>query len=202
MRPAPAHRLPMSRWRNPRLLFGVALVLISAVVGGSLLAAARDSTDYWMVRSDVRSGERIDPADLTSVSARVDAVAASALLPADGPLPSGVWARDVTAGTMITEDAVADRASRGRQLPLRVVAGSVPPGLSVGQRVDVWSGPGPNADPAVEARRILTAASVVSASHSDGTGSRTIVVDTGISGPTARVVAEAAAGHLTLVRVQ
>ena len=177
-------------------------MLICALVGGSLLAAAQNSTDYWMVRSDVRSGEKITQGDLTAVAARVDAVAAGALLRADGPTPHGVWARDVAAGTLVTTDSVADRSNRGRQLPFRVVAGSIPPGLTVGHRVDVWSGPGPGADPTVEARRILTAATVVSTSRSDGTGSRTIVVDTGISGPTARVVAEAAAGHLTLVRVQ
>ena len=38
---------------------GVLLVLGSAALGGWLFSTTRDSTDYWMVRDDVRVGDRV-----------------------------------------------------------------------------------------------------------------------------------------------
>lgn len=189
----------MSRWRNPRLVLGVALVLGSAVLGGWLLTAARGTTDYWLVRADVRAGDPVVASDLSVVEGRM--AGAGTLLPVADGRPEGVWARDLEAGTLATRDAVTGQLEHGREFPLAVEAGSTPPDLAPGQRVDVWAGPGDDAPgPRLPARRVLDATEVVSVSRPDGTGQRTVVVDTGRSGPAGDVVA-ASRGHLTLVRV-
>ncbi len=200
--PVPARQISMSVWRNPRVMLGIALILSSALAGGWLLSAARNSSEYWVLRTDVRIGQQVRSADLAPVSARIDSVGASSLIAVDGPAPHGVWARDIASGTLLTQDAVADRSTSGKHLPLRVAVGSLPPGLTVGQRVDVWVGPGPGAASEIQAERLLSSMPVVSVSGADGTGARTVVIDTGSTGPSAQVVAAAVAGHLTLVLVK
>ncbi len=191
----------MSRWRNPRLVLGVVLVLGSAVLGGWLAATARDTTDYWLVRADVRAGEAVTAEHLAVTAGRVDSAAAATLLAVAGGVPDGVWARDVTAGTLATRDAVAARTDRGRELPLSVAAGALPPDLTAGQRVDVWVGPGDDGRADGPARRFLLGAEVLSVSRPDGTGLRTIVVDTGHQGPGPQTVRATMSGQLTVVRV-
>lgn len=199
--PAPARRTSISRWRNPRLVLGVILVLGSAVAGGTLLATARDTTDYWLVRADVRAGEAVDRADLSVAEGRLDPAARDAVLAVADGAPRGVWARDVAAGTFATRDAVSRQVERGRELPLAVEAGATPPDLAPGERVDVWSGPGDGAPSGgTLTQRVLLSVPVLSVSRPDGTGLRTVVVDTGRGGPAGDVVA-AARGRLTLVRV-
>lgn len=190
----------MSRWRNPRLVLGVVLVLGSAVAGGSLLATARDSTEYWLVRADVRAGEIVEQADLTVAEGRIESAAAGALLAVADGAPQGVWARDVAAGTFPTRDAVSPRLDRGRELPLAVEAGALPPDLEPGQSVDVWAVPGETPGDGTVTQRVLASAPVLSVSRADGTGLRTVVVDTGRAGPAGEIVA-ATRARLTLVRV-
>ncbi|MFS0885978.1 hypothetical protein [Aeromicrobium sp. 179-A 4D2 NHS] len=199
--PAPARRISTSRWRNPRLVLGVALVLGSAVLGGWLLATARGTTDYWLVRADVRAGDPVQATDLSVVEGRLDGAGSDALIAVAEGRPDGVWARDLAAGMLPSRDAVTTRIDRGRELPLPVEAGSSPPDLSPGERVDVWAGPGDDGAVAgLSARRVLTSVDVLSVSRPDGTGLRTVVVDTGRVGPPGDVVA-ASRGQLTLVRV-
>lgn len=190
----------MSRWRNPRLVLGVVLVLGSAVLGGWLLASARGTTDYWLVRADVRAGEPVTAADLSVAEGRWDGAGSGTLFAVADGRPQGVWARDVAAGTLPTRDAVTASVDRGRELPLAVEAGSVPPDLEPGERVDVWAGPRDEGSVVLPARRVLASVDVLTVSRPDGTGLRTVVVDTGRSGPAGDVVA-ASRGHLTLVRV-
>jgi hypothetical protein len=200
-RRASARRTSISRWRNPRLALGAVLVLASAVAGGWLLATARDTTDYWLVRAQVRAGQPVDAGQLTPVAGRVDAAGSAALIPAAYGVPRGVWARDVAEGTLVSRDAVTLRAERGRQLAMALTPGSAPPDLAVGEQVDVWAGPGETGDPSRSTRRALSGVTVVSVSRTDGTGERTLVVDTGRDGPGPEVVAALAGGHLTVVRI-
>ena len=200
-RRALARRTSISRWRNPRLVLGSVLVLVSAIAGGWLVATARDSTDYWLVRAEVRAGEPVDPADLAPVSGRLDAAATAGLLATRDGVPRGVWARDASPGTLLVRDAIADSADRGRELAMAVPGGTAPPDLEAGERVDVWAGPGESGDPGARTRRVLVDVSVVSVSRVDGTGTRTLVVDAGRGGPGADVVSALSTGHLTVVRV-
>lgn len=182
-------------------MLGVVLVLGSAVLGGWLLATARDTTDYWLVRSDVRAGQPVEPGHLAVVEGRLDGTGSAALLAVAEGTPDGVWTRDVAAGTLPTRDAVAPRVERGRELPLGVDAGAVPPDVAPGERVDVWAGPGDDGAPTSgSTQRVLSAVKVLSVSRPDGTGRRTVVVDTGRSGPASDVVA-ASRGRILLVRV-
>lgn len=182
-------------------MLGAVLVLASAVAGGWLVATARDTTDYWLVRAEVRAGEPVEPSQLTPVAGRVEPAAAGALLTTRGGVPRGVWARDAGPGTLVTRDAVTTSVERGRELAVPVTAGAAPPDLAAGDRVDVWAGPGESGDPSRPTRRVLVAVPVVSLSGVDGTGSRTLVVDAGRGGPDADVVAALGSGRLTIVRV-
>lgn len=198
--PAPARRAANGRWRNPRLVLGLVLVLGSAVLGGWLLAAARDATDYWAVGSSVRWGDPVRADDLVVVSARVDGATARTLVPVAAGVPAGTWTRDMVPGALATRDAIADDVESGSELPLGVASGAMPPDLRAGQQVDVWA-TGDGREP-MRVRRLATAARVIAVSEADGTGRRTLVVDAGPGGPRPETIAAAAADRLTVVRVR
>ncbi|MEH3034018.1 MAG: hypothetical protein PGN07_08245 [Aeromicrobium erythreum] len=86
------------------------------------------------------------------------------------------------------------------ELPLVVAPGAAPTDLVRGDRVDVWTGPGPGDDTGLPARRVLGGVPVVSVGRGSG-GGRTVVVDVGRRPLAPAVVAAVGAGHVTLVRV-
>ncbi len=139
--PVPAQRLSSARWRQPRLVVGVLLVTLAAVLGARVVAALDDSVLVWRVESAARAGSPADELEVRAVGVRFDGEETeAAYLPADAPLEtSGVLARDLAAGELLLVADVlpADDRSAG-QLPLDVPAGSVPLDLAVGDRIDVW----------------------------------------------------------------
>jgi hypothetical protein len=206
---ARASRLEHRPWRDPRLVLGVLLVLVSTVLGAAAVAAASSTTGYWAVRSDVRAGDPVERDDLVATEAHVPEDAARHLLRTDRPLPARlddlVWARDVGDGAFVTRGAMSSRqADVVTELPLTVTSGAAPADLARGDRVDVWVGPGPGEDAGQEADRVLSDVRVVS---SGGTGtvrgapSRTVVVGVPDDALNGSVVSTVSAGHVTMVRV-
>ena len=200
-------RLEHRPWRDPRLILGVLLVLVSTVLGAAAVAAASSSTGYWAVRSDVRAGDPVKRADLVRAEAHIPDDAARELVATDETLPARldelVWARDVGDGALVSREALASRRS-GTELPLTVTAGAAPTDLQRGDRVDVWVGPGPGEDAGQKAVRVLGNVRVVSSGASAsarGALSRTVLVDVSEAELSGSVVSTVAAGHVTVVRV-
>lgn len=202
-------RLEHQPWRDPRLILGALLVLVSTLLGAAAIAAAGSSTGYWAVRSEVRAGDPVKRSDLVRAEAHLPDDAARHLMATDEALPARlddlVWARDVGDGALVARAALADRRSGGvTELPLTVVSGAAPTDLQRGDRVDVWVGPGPGDDATQKSIRVLQDVRVVSSGGSapvQGGLSRTVLVDVSEAELNGSVVSTVAAGHVTMVRI-
>ena len=204
-----ASRLEHQPWRDPRLILGVLLVLVSTVLGAAAVAAGSSSTGYWAARSDVRAGDPVQRTDLVRAEAHVPESAARYLMPTDEALPARlddlVWGRDVGEGALVSRSALAGRQSGVvTELPLTVTSGAAPTDLQRGDRVDVWVGPGPGDDTGQKSVRVLRDVRVVSSGGSAtvrGAPSRTVLVDVSGAELSGSVVSTVAAGHVTMVRL-
>jgi hypothetical protein len=202
-------RLEHQPWRDPRLILGVLLVLVSTVLGAAAVAAAGSSTGYWAVRSEVRAGDPVKRSDLVPAEAHLPDDAARHLLATDEALPALlddlVWARDLGDGALVTRTALADQRNDDvTELPLTVTSGAAPADLQRGDRVDVWVGPGPGDDASEKSVRVLLDVRVVSIGGSAavrGGPSRTVLVDVSDAELSGSVVSTVAAGHVAMVRV-
>lgn len=161
--PSPAATRELrSRWRDPRLALGVALVAGCALLGARLLAAADESVEVWAVAEARVAGQPIGAEELVVARVRFGSQeTADGYLSADAAVPAGaVLLRDLGAGELLPRAAVAGTsASDLIELPVAVPAESVPVGLAVGAVVDVWVTP---AD-AGEAVRVLAGVTVLAA---------------------------------------
>lgn len=194
-----ARRLRTVPWRSPRLVLGVALVLAATALGGWLFSRLDGGERYWAVSQDVRAGEAVDDAQLTSTTARLDGGAAETAISASTPAVDGVWAYDLPAGAIVPTSAWTTDAPGGHELPLLVSEGAFPDDLARGDQVDVWAGPGPQqAD--VEAQRVLGQVVVRSVAMAPTGGAATIVVTLGDHAPSAEAVAALGSQHVTVVR--
>jgi len=139
----PARRAARSRWRDPRLAVGVAVVALCALLGGRLFAGADDMVAVWAARSPMPAGQHVKAADLTSRQVRfADQADADRYLSADGDPPTGVLARPIGAGELLPRAAVGTRSARAlTELPLSIDTEAVPSTLRVGSTVDVWVAP-------------------------------------------------------------
>ena len=137
----PAVRASRSRWRDPRLVLGVAVVALCAVAGARLLAAADDTVQVWAARTTLSQGQRVGPADLVRRGVRfAEQAEADRYLSANAPLPVGsTVGRPVGAGELLPRAALgrAD-ADALTEVPLSVASEAVPATVRVGSVVDVW----------------------------------------------------------------
>ena len=122
--PAEGARLRRPRWRDPRLLVGLVLVLASVAGVVALLAAAQRTQTYWVAARDIAPGTPVDAAAFVPAEAQLGD-AAGLYLTADHPAPAGqvvgaVVRRGelVPAGVMAPADP-ARRRPRGGHRPHR-----------------------------------------------------------------------------------
>jgi hypothetical protein len=141
----PASRAGRPGWREPRILVGVALVAVAALLGATLVGA-QETTAVWAAREPLAEGQAVEPADLVARELRfADAADASRYLAADGPVPDGlVLTRDVGAGELLPAGALGDGAPALLEVPLTVAAEAVPATVRAGSVVDVWVTPDPD----------------------------------------------------------
>lgn len=133
-----AARFRRPSWRDPRLLVGLLLVLLSVVGVVLLVATANRSEPYYAAADDLAVGQRISAGDLTTVDAHLQG-AAPHYLPAGKPLSENtVVTQRVARGQLVPETAVGaadalDRTPVGIALDTALPAQAVP-----GAHVDVW----------------------------------------------------------------
>ena len=196
-----ARRGSRPRWRDPRLLLGVLLVLVSVLLGARILAAADDTVPVWAVSRDLPTGGRLDAAAVEVVRVRMSD--AGPYLDGLRPIPAGaVVTHPLAAHELLPSSAVAPAGSQPTvQLPLGVDSSSLPADLGAGDLVDVWVVP---TDGRARARLALASVVVVSADEptSFGAGStRTVVVGLQSGGDQLTTVLPAlASGDVVLVR--
>lgn len=136
--PAEGARLCRPRWRDPRLLVGLVLVLASLAGVTAIVAGAQRTQTYWAAARDLAPGAPVPADAFVPVDANL-ADAAGHYLRADAPAPEGkVVGAVVRAGELVPADALAD-VDPQRRRPVGVqLAEPLPAGTSAGDRVDVW----------------------------------------------------------------
>jgi len=138
-RPAPARRLAAPSWRDPRLLVGLVLVLVSVLLGARAVGAADRTTEVFAAATTLGVGGPVSAEQLRVVRVHVDAATAAAYVPADRPpAPDAVLLRALASGELLPRSALgstADLTSRPVTLPL---PDEPPQGVATGAQVDVW----------------------------------------------------------------
>jgi hypothetical protein len=140
----PAERLRRSRWRDPRLVVGFALVALCALLGARFLGGSSDTVAVWAVRSSLPQGRSVAPGDLVRRDVRfADQADADRYLSADSEIPHGATlARPVGAGELLPRAALATAPGESVvEVPMAVDTQSVPATVGVGSTVDVWVTP-------------------------------------------------------------
>lgn len=133
-----AARLRRPRWRDPRLIVGLLLVLAS-VAGVVALLQSADRTDaYWAARKDLAPGAPLTADHFVAVEANL-AGADERYLSADEPAPvDRMLVSAVRAGELVPAAGVADTDPQQRRPVGLTLAEPLPAGVGVGDRVDVW----------------------------------------------------------------
>lgn len=135
---ATAARLKRPSWKDPRMLVGVLLVLVS-IVGVVLLVGSADrTTEVYAARDGIAVGERLTPENVVRAKVRLGDTEQH-YITVEAGLP-----QDVVAMQRIAKDQLVPRASLGAvdRLDRKPVALSVeqtlPSQAVAGARVDVW----------------------------------------------------------------
>lgn len=199
-------RLRRRRWRDPRLVVGVLLVLASAIGVLWVVSAADDRVKVWAADDGIAAGSPVTADRMVTVAVQVPD--ASAYWPADDPLPEGAVAtHDLTAGELLPRagvQAVDETAIRLVTLP--VLRNQMPADLDVGRRVDVYMlERGATGEPGGPPELVLRNAIVASVDSGSGAfGGTSLEVGVALSVPEERVpdlLDAQARGTLTLVDV-
>ena len=131
----PARRLRTDR-RDLRLAVGVALVVVSVLLGARLLATAGDRVPVWTARSALAAGTTLRADDLVAVAVASDAL--GAYVPTSGDVVGKVLTRAVGAGELVPAGALGDAAAVDRRMvTVAVDPLHAPPGLARGERVEL-----------------------------------------------------------------
>jgi hypothetical protein len=137
--PAPTlMRLRRPRWKDPRLLVGIVLVVLSVLLGALLASRASATSTVLVARDEVVIGDELGPESFTTAEVRLgDQSARYATSPQD--LPDGATAlRSVHPGELLPLSAIG-QGGGGDLRPVVIpvdsaVAGSVGPG----RPVELW----------------------------------------------------------------
>lgn len=196
-------RTARRRWKDPRLLLGLVLML-GCAVGGSAYASSRDDTvGYWGLVADVVEGQPFAIDQLEVRQARISGDAS--YMRADAPLPARAdeleWAAATAAGELATARSLRTRGSAGHtELPLHVPTGNFSSQLAAGDNVEVWVTP----EGASQARQLWSGVRVVEvgdASESVAGVAVTVVVALAEGQVDSRRLGALVSGPVLLVRI-
>lgn len=108
-----ASRLALPRWLDPKLLFGLLLVIVAMLLGARVFASADDTVAVYQVKSAMFTGDALTPDSvaITRVHFSEGSVADNYVSAAQA-LPTGqVVNHDLRAGEMLTQGSVSAKAA-------------------------------------------------------------------------------------------
>jgi hypothetical protein len=136
--PAPAPRLKRPSWKDPRLVVGILLVLVSVAAVTALLGSADKTVPMLAAKDDIGVGEPVRAEDVSVVEVRLGAVE-RAYLGAQEELPPGAVATALLrSGELIPASALGSPDSLDRKPVGLTIDSPLPQGAQTGSRVDVW----------------------------------------------------------------
>ncbi|MEV7573183.1 hypothetical protein AB0P28_08800 [Pseudarthrobacter sp. NPDC089323] len=135
---ATAARLRRPSWKDPRLLVGILLVLVSVAGVVFLVNGADRTTEVYAARDGIAVGEQLTPENVVRAKVRLGETEQH-YIPVESGLPEGM-----VAVQRIGKDQLVPRASLGEvddldRKPVAItVEGTLPSQAVAGARVDVW----------------------------------------------------------------
>lgn len=135
---ATAARLKRPSWKDPRLLMGVLLVLVSVAGVVFLVNSADRTTEVYAARDGIAVGEALTPENVIRAKVRLGETEQH-YIPVESGLPDGV-----VAVQRIGKDQLVPRASLGdvdeldRKPVALTISETLPSQAVAGARVDVW----------------------------------------------------------------
>ncbi|MGJ3188769.1 SAF domain-containing protein [Paenarthrobacter sp. FR1] len=133
-----AARLKKPSWKDPRLLIGILLVLVSIVGVIAIVGTADRTTQVYAAREDIAVGQRVTKADLSVVNVRLDDVE-SGYLTVEGGLDEGKVALQRVAKNQLVPRENLGMADALNRKPVAISLEEELPAQAVpGARVDVW----------------------------------------------------------------
>ncbi len=138
MRAVAAARLKKPSWKDPRLLIGILLVLVSIAGVIALVGTADRTTQVYSAREDIAVGQVIAVADLSIVNVRLDDVE-SGYVTVEGGLAEGRVALQRVAKDQLVPKESLGKADALNRKPVAIsMEGELPAQAVGGARVDVW----------------------------------------------------------------
>lgn len=132
---APVMRLRRPRWKDPRLIVGIVLVLASVLMGALLVSRLSATTPVLVARGPIVPGDALEPSDLQTVELRLGDQHGLYVGDLDAIPEGAVATATVGAGELLPVSAVgqpADVPLRPVVIPVEAtVAESVVPGATV-----------------------------------------------------------------------
>lgn len=135
---AEAPRLHRPSWKDPRLMAGVLLVVLSVVGVVMLVRSLDQSQGYWAASQDLVPGAALSQDQFTVVQAQLGD-ADGRYLSADQPAPDGAYiSGTVRRGELVPSASVVDADPHARQPVSLALQDQLPNGTAPGDRVDLW----------------------------------------------------------------
>ena len=160
-----ARTLARVRWRDGRLWLGVALIIVSMLVGAKLLSHSDDRVMVWRATHDLSVGAM--PTDLEPVAVALGDSSAGYVLANQDPV--GILVHPVAAGELLPAASLGEADSGAmRVVTLPVEPLHSPVGLQPGDRVDIWATPAESSMPGIS--RLVEASANVAAIAADSMG--------------------------------
>ncbi|WP_284986928.1 SAF domain-containing protein [Arthrobacter sp. fls2-241-R2A-172] len=135
---AAAARLRKPSWKDPRLLVGILLVLLSIAGVVALVGAADKTTQVYAAREDIAVGQRITEADFSIVNVRLDAIESNYVTVESGLPSDKVAVQRVAKNQLIPQGSLGTADLLNRKPVAISVDEELPEQAVPGARVDVW----------------------------------------------------------------
>lgn len=168
--PQPAQRLRRPTWRDPRLLLGVTIVVLSVLGVLALLAAQDRTVPVYAADRPLSTGDHLEREDLRTVQVHIPE-AADRYVSAEEGLPEGLQlTRMVGQGEILPAAALTEVTPDGLQAVTVQAEHDLARAVQPGRLVDVWAAAGPAlSEGASDAVQLITAAEVTDIRESSST---------------------------------
>lgn len=137
-KPVEAPRIRTPGWRDPRLIVGIILVVLSVTGVVALMQSADSRQGYWAASIDIVPGVKVKPEDFHVVQASMSE-AADMYWAAAEKLPSEFYvASTVLQGEFLAQRQVSQADPGGRQQIGVRISEDMPDSVTTGSRTDMW----------------------------------------------------------------
>lgn len=199
-----AERLRAPRWRDPRLLVGALLVLVSLTATVLVVRGVAQTTRIWAAAQPLVPGAEITEDALVPVEVKLPDSSAG-YISSDSALEPGTTVRAVVGeGELLPLSALVSLGDLTGRVVSVDVSAVLPAAVDAGAAVDVWAADAGGAE-AAEPAEILSGVEVISVDRggrdltSAGSGRIEVYVPSGEIGAVVR--AQASGHHISVVAV-